>query len=325
MAGLAGSVPVVSAFADRLVEAVERKRTQLVVGLDPVPSGCREDRSEVELDCAGAAAAFARFCRGIVDAVAPFAVAVKPQSAFFEALGPAGVAAYTEVCDHARAAGLIVIADAKRGDIGSTARAYAAAFVEPRDDGPPLADSVTVNPYMGRDLRRAVPRRLRRNGRRPLLPRQDVEPRRRRDPGSRPLRRAAALAAGRRARRRVGRRARRRTRALGRRRGRRRDVSARGRRGTAAAPEGGLPVPGVGAPGGRPADLGRFAARRVGARRRPALGHHASEQAGGDWRAAAAARPRRRPARSGPSPAGRWASRAATSLDIGARRRSCSG
>ncbi len=65
---------------------------------------------------------------GIVDAVAPAAVAVKPQSAFFEALGPAGAHAFAEVCDYARAAGLLVIADAKRGDIGSTARAYAAAF-----------------------------------------------------------------------------------------------------------------------------------------------------------------------------------------------------
>ena len=93
----------------------------------------------------------ARFCCGIVDAVAPYAVAVKPQSAFFEALGADGVRAFEEVCDYARAAGLLVIADAKRGDIGSTARAYAAAFVEPRGDGPPLADAVTVNPYLGRD------------------------------------------------------------------------------------------------------------------------------------------------------------------------------
>ena len=133
-------------FADRLVEAVERKRSQLVVGLDPVVESL-----PVELRAEEPAAAFARFCCGIVDAVAPDAVAVKPQIAFFEALGPDGADAYTEVCDYARAAGLIVIADAKRGDIGSTARAYAAAFVEPRGEGPPLADAVTVNPYLGRD------------------------------------------------------------------------------------------------------------------------------------------------------------------------------
>lgn len=133
-------------FGDRLVEAVERKRSQLVVGLDPV-----REQLPVELRAEEPASAFVRFCRGIVDAVAPSAAAVKPQSAFFEALGPAGAAAYAEVCDYARAAGLLVLADAKRGDIGSTARAYAAAFVEPRDGDAPLADAVTVNPYMGRD------------------------------------------------------------------------------------------------------------------------------------------------------------------------------
>ncbi len=84
------------------------------------------------------------FCRGIVDAVTGIAVAVKPQAAFFEAQGAAGWAALAEVCDYASAAGLLVIADAKRGDVPSTARAYAAAFA-------PLADAVTVNPYLGHD------------------------------------------------------------------------------------------------------------------------------------------------------------------------------
>jgi orotidine-5'-phosphate decarboxylase len=79
-----------------------------------------------------------------VDAVADVAVAVKPQAAFFEAQGADGWAALTEVCDHAREAGLLVIADAKRGDVPSTARAYAAAFA-------PIADAVTVNPYLGYD------------------------------------------------------------------------------------------------------------------------------------------------------------------------------
>ncbi|HKI92368.1 MAG TPA: orotidine-5'-phosphate decarboxylase [Gaiellaceae bacterium] len=150
--GPAGSASAVTAFADRLVEAVGRKRSQLVVGLDPVSERLPPElRGEARPDRGQAAVACEGFCRGIVDAVAPFAVAVKPQSAFFEALGPSGVAAYAAVCDHARAAGLLVIADAKRGDIGSTARAYAAAFVEPRAGGVPLADAVTVNPYMGRD------------------------------------------------------------------------------------------------------------------------------------------------------------------------------
>ncbi len=163
-------------FADRLADAVERKRSQLVVGLDP-----RSDLLPVELKGdahlgrEATADACARFCCGLVDAVAPYVVAVKPQSAFFEALGADGVRAFEEVCAYSRAAGLQVIADAKRGDIGSTARAYAAAFLEPaaeppvRDSGPvegvwgnrevspagangmPLADALTVNPYLGRD------------------------------------------------------------------------------------------------------------------------------------------------------------------------------
>ena len=139
-------------FSDRVADAVERKRTQLVVGLDP-----RLDLLPVELrgetlgGRAAAAAAVDRFCRGIVDAVAPYVVAVKPQVAFFEALGADGAAALEAVCAHAREIGLLVIADGKRGDIGSTARAYAAAFLEPRGRLAPLADALTVSPFLGRD------------------------------------------------------------------------------------------------------------------------------------------------------------------------------
>jgi len=143
----AGPAVTVASFADRLAEAVERKRSQLVVGLDPVV-GRLPAALGGEEDPAGACA---RFCCGIVDAVASYAVAVKPQSAFFEALGAEGARAFEEVCAYARAAGLVVIADAKRGDIGSTAAAYAAAFVEPRGGGVPCADAVTVHPYLGRD------------------------------------------------------------------------------------------------------------------------------------------------------------------------------
>ncbi|HUK44653.1 MAG TPA: orotidine-5'-phosphate decarboxylase [Gaiellaceae bacterium] len=125
-------------FGDRVAVEVERKRSQLVVGLDPRP-----DLLPVELR-----GDVARFCCGIVDAVAPHAVAVKPQLAFFEALGPPGALAFAEVCAYARRAGLIVIADGKRGDVGSTARAYAAAYLE----GPePTADALTVNPWLGRE------------------------------------------------------------------------------------------------------------------------------------------------------------------------------
>src|SRR2546425_8434740 len=132
-------------FADRLAEQVERKRSQLVVGLDPRPDLLPvELKGDAHLGREHAAHACARFCRGLVDAVAPYVVAVKPQVAFFEALGADGIRALEDVCAYTRAAGLQVIADAKRGDIGSTAPAYATAFLE---GDPPLADALTVNPY----------------------------------------------------------------------------------------------------------------------------------------------------------------------------------
>jgi orotidine-5'-phosphate decarboxylase len=141
-----------ASFADRVAEAVERKRSQLVVGLDPrVDLLPVELRGEAVLGREAAAAAVGRFCRGIIDAVAPYAAAVKPQVAFYEALGAPGWVALEETCAYAREAGLLVIADAKRCDIGPTARAYAAAFVEPRGELPPLADAITVSPYLGGD------------------------------------------------------------------------------------------------------------------------------------------------------------------------------
>jgi orotidine-5'-phosphate decarboxylase len=133
-------------FGDRLAAAVERKGAPLCVGLDPML-----ERLPPELHGEDPAAAYERFCRGIVDAVSETAVAVKLQSAFFEALGSRGVAVFERVCEHARAAGLLVVADVKRGDIPSTAEAYAAAFLEPRGGDPPLADVMTVSPYMGGD------------------------------------------------------------------------------------------------------------------------------------------------------------------------------
>jgi orotidine-5'-phosphate decarboxylase len=139
-------------FGDRLAEAVERRGSQLVLGLDPVldllPVELQGDAHDTP---AARADAVARFCRGLIDAAAPSCVAVKPQLAFFEALGFHGMRAFEDACSYAREAGLLVIADAKRGDIGSTARAYAAAYLEPRDDGTPVADAATVNAYLGRE------------------------------------------------------------------------------------------------------------------------------------------------------------------------------
>ena len=89
-----------------------------MVGLDPFPDRVADPES---------------FCKEIVDAVAPYAVAVKPQSAFFEARGWEGVRAFQSVCRYAREAGLLVIAEVKRGDIGTTAQAYLDA-VRPHAD-----------------------------------------------------------------------------------------------------------------------------------------------------------------------------------------------
>ena len=136
-------------FRDRLAAAAEAKRSVLCVGLDPRVELLPEDVWRgVRAGPAGSTRAVERFCEGILAAVAPHAVAVKPQLAFFEALGHNGLAALERLCARARELGLLVIADAKRGDIGSTAEAYAAAYLR---GAPPLADALTVNPYLGLD------------------------------------------------------------------------------------------------------------------------------------------------------------------------------
>jgi len=128
-------------FADRIAEASRRKSTIAVLGVDP------------QLDAPGvpgvpAGFTLARFCCEIVEACAPSVVAIKPQLAFFEARGVEGMSALAEVIRLARKLDLITIADAKRGDIGSTSAAYAQAFLGGGDFG---CDAVTVNPYLGGD------------------------------------------------------------------------------------------------------------------------------------------------------------------------------
>jgi len=141
-------------FADRLIERVEATRSHLVVGLDPDLRELPGELLDGAGDLAGAAAAAEAFATAVIDGVAELVPAVKPQSAFFEALGSAGVAALERVEAHARAAGLLVIEDAKRGDIGNTMAAYASAAlgrVRIGDDELPVhdADAVTVSPYLG--------------------------------------------------------------------------------------------------------------------------------------------------------------------------------
>jgi orotidine-5'-phosphate decarboxylase len=148
----AGVDNAASTFADRLADAVDAKRSQLLVGLDPRPDLLPvELRGETYLSRGAAADACARFCRGLIDAVAPYVVGVKLQLAFFEALGSDGLRAYEDVREYARAASLLVVVDGKRGDIGSTARAYADAYLESGKDGQLPVDALTVNPYLGSD------------------------------------------------------------------------------------------------------------------------------------------------------------------------------
>lgn len=144
-----------SHFADRLIDRIEATRSHLVVGLDPDLRELPPELLDGVTDLAGAAQAVEAFATAVIDGVAELVPAVKPQSAFFEALGSAGVAALERVEAHARAAGLLVIEDAKRGDIGNTMAAYASAALGRVRLGEAVelpvhdADAVTVSPYLG--------------------------------------------------------------------------------------------------------------------------------------------------------------------------------
>lgn len=145
-------------YAARLDDAVRRKGTAALVGLDPrfdqLPQSIVAEAEKNPGDRhAVIARAFALFCKGIIDVVAPLVPAVKPQAAFFEEYGCSGVLALIDIVKYAREKELIVILDAKRGDIGSTAEAYARGLLagEDPDAAPWAADALTVNPYLGAD------------------------------------------------------------------------------------------------------------------------------------------------------------------------------
>lgn len=151
-------------FGDRLAEHVLRRQSQLVLGLDPDPALLWPHALELVggVDAASAppavraAAAVAAHCRLLIDAAGEHCVAVKPQLACFERLGAPGWSALSAVVGHAADAGLLVIADAKRGDVDVSARAYAQAFLgsTPSPFGPIAglgADAMTVSPWLGTD------------------------------------------------------------------------------------------------------------------------------------------------------------------------------
>lgn len=173
-------------FGDRLSAAVAVRESQIVLGIDPDParlwpdavSRASEARAALAHALADAERAAARAVAlagvlpeaarleaaaavlahslALVDAAGPACVAVKPQLAFFEQLGFAGCLALEAVCAHARARGLLVLADGKRGDVPSTAVAYARALTGSTSTpfGPAAglrADAFTANPLLGRD------------------------------------------------------------------------------------------------------------------------------------------------------------------------------
>jgi orotidine-5'-phosphate decarboxylase len=145
-------------FADRLLNACRQKGNAVCAGIDPrwdmLPLEIRRRHNGGTLDAM--ASAFEEFSLRVLDIVAPLVPVVKPQSAFFEACGPAGMLAQQKVLARAKALGLITILDNKRGDIASTAEAYAdAALAGTACAGTrhPVwaADALTINPYLGRD------------------------------------------------------------------------------------------------------------------------------------------------------------------------------
>ena len=148
-------------FVDRLEHALSRKQNPCLVGLDPHLALLPEEFAaarDPEVPRAERARTLGEFCCQVIDVVADRAPAVKPQSAFFEQLGADGAVAWERVVAHAHAADLVVIGDVKRGDIASTAAAYAHAFLTGAPGGPPsdeesasLCDAVTLNAFLGED------------------------------------------------------------------------------------------------------------------------------------------------------------------------------
>ena len=146
---------------DKLIQKIQKTGAPVVVGLDPtmkfVPDHIRKAAfDEMGETLEGAAEAVWQFNKAIVDSTCDLIPAVKPQIAMYEQFGIPGLAAFKKTVDYCREQGLVVIGDVKRGDIGSTSAAYAAAHLGRVQVGSSLCagfeeDFVTVNPYLGSD------------------------------------------------------------------------------------------------------------------------------------------------------------------------------
>ena len=136
-------------FPERLHERIEQTNSRVCLGIDPRPEAHPATHpKQFEGDPAQVARAVIGYFRDIMEASQEMLACVKPQSAFFEALGIPGLVALAQLIADAKALGLPVILDAKRGDIGSTAEAYADAYLK---NGVFSVDALTVNPYLGMD------------------------------------------------------------------------------------------------------------------------------------------------------------------------------
>ncbi|MEM7246572.1 MAG: orotidine-5'-phosphate decarboxylase [Acidobacteriota bacterium] len=146
-------------FADRLLSAIAAKGSPCMVGLDPdlskMPPGFLEEKGwsgELTREtCTRAAEVVGDYCALVLDQVHDLVPAVKPQSAYFERFGSAGVAALERTIARARELDLQVVLDVKRGDIGSTSTAYSHAYLLDPDASPLASDAMTVAPYLGED------------------------------------------------------------------------------------------------------------------------------------------------------------------------------
>ena len=149
-------------FVDVLIKNIKEKNNPSVVGLDPqieyVPNFIKEEAFKKHgKNLKGAADAILTFNKYIIDAVYDVVPAIKPQLAYYEMYGVEGLKAFYETCKYAKEKGLLVIADGKRNDIGSTAQSYSTAFLGETkidDDTKQSAfdvDALTVNPYLGID------------------------------------------------------------------------------------------------------------------------------------------------------------------------------
>lgn len=149
-------------FIDRLIDGIQEKNNPTVVGLDPkieyVPSFIREAAfKEFGTNLKGASEAITRFNKMLIDAIYDLVPAVKPQLAYYEMYGPDGLHAFDETCKYAKSKGLLVIADGKRNDIGTTAEAYSKAFLGSTEIDLEIrqkafdVDALTVSPYLGVD------------------------------------------------------------------------------------------------------------------------------------------------------------------------------